>query len=37
MTVILLPPKKWTKWLGRMWIVMVVLGIIVAVGYDLTH
>ena len=37
MTVILLPPKKWTKWLGRMWIVMVVLGAIVAIGYDLTH
>jgi hypothetical protein len=37
MTVSLLPPKKWAMWIGRMWIVMVVLGIVVAVGYDLTH
>ena len=37
MTVILLPPKKWTKWLNVGWIVMVILGIVVAVGYDLTH
>ena len=37
MTLILLPPKNWTKWFSRMWIVMVVIGIVVAIGYDLTH
>ena len=37
MTVILLPPREWTKWLRRMWIAMVVLGAIVAIGYELTR
>ena len=30
MTVMLLPRKKWSRWIGWMWIVMVTLGIIVA-------
>jgi hypothetical protein len=30
MTVMLLPNKKWSRWIGWMWAVMVVLGIIVA-------
>jgi hypothetical protein len=33
----LLPPTKWSRWIGRMWMVMVAIGIVVAIGYELTH
>jgi len=36
-TVSLLPRKKWAAWIGRAWAVSVVVGIVVAVAYDLTH
>ena len=31
MTVMLLPPKKWTRWHLWMWATVVILGIVVAI------